>query len=123
MLDEGSGPLTEEKCTVREVRQITGSCAATVIRLFENEPGFIVLKCSEKMHKRRLPEHSNPGCSATRPACVERMPAPPGDVCQCGFGKSTWRIASRSTERTIEDKFLTTSAARISALPALKARP
>ena len=39
--------------TVREVAELTGFSVRTVTRMFENQPGVIVLEREEKMHKRR----------------------------------------------------------------------
>jgi hypothetical protein len=38
--------------TVDEVAALTGLSRRTVIRLFEHEPGVIILKRPERMHKR-----------------------------------------------------------------------
>jgi hypothetical protein len=48
--------------TVAEVAALTGLSSKTVIRLFENEQGVIVLERPEKLHKRsyrsiRIPRH------------------------------------------------------------------
>lgn len=37
----------------REVAALLGFSIPTVIRLFENEPGVLILERPEKMHKRR----------------------------------------------------------------------
>jgi hypothetical protein len=42
----------KEVYTVAEVAEMMGLSYPTVIRLFENEPGVIILKRPEKMHKR-----------------------------------------------------------------------
>jgi AraC-like DNA-binding protein len=39
--------------TVKEVSEMTGLSPQTVTRLFEKEPGVIILSRPEKMHKRR----------------------------------------------------------------------
>jgi hypothetical protein len=39
--------------TVREVCEELGLSKQTVIRLFENEPGVIILKRAETLHKKR----------------------------------------------------------------------
>lgn len=39
--------------TVKEVALMMGLSRQTVIRLFEHEPGVIILKRPERMHKRR----------------------------------------------------------------------
>ena len=38
--------------TVKEVAEMMGFSTQTVINLFEREPGVIILKRPEKMHKR-----------------------------------------------------------------------
>ena len=48
--------------SVLEVAALTGLSRQTVTRLFEKEPGVLVLNRSEKMHKRgyrtlRIPRH------------------------------------------------------------------
>ncbi len=40
--------------TIQEVAALMGLSRQTVTRLFENEPGVIILKRPEKMHKRSL---------------------------------------------------------------------
>jgi hypothetical protein len=42
----------KEVYTVADVAKLTGFCAKTVTRLFENEAGVIVLKRPETTHKR-----------------------------------------------------------------------
>ena len=39
--------------TVKDVCELMGFSTRTVIRLFENEPGVLILKRPERMHKRR----------------------------------------------------------------------
>lgn len=39
--------------TINEIAQMTGFSRQTVTRMFENEPGVIILNRPEKMHKRR----------------------------------------------------------------------
>lgn len=39
--------------TVAEVAALMGLSGSTVTRLFEHEPGVIILKRPERMHKRR----------------------------------------------------------------------
>lgn len=48
--------------TVAEVAALMGLSRSTVTRLFEHEPGVIILKRPERMHKRsyrsiRIPRH------------------------------------------------------------------
>jgi len=38
--------------TVAEVAELTGLSRQTITRLFENEPGVIIIGCSEGLHKR-----------------------------------------------------------------------
>lgn len=46
--------LDRQVYTVNEVAALTGFSRTTVIRLFENERGVIVLGRPETMHKRRF---------------------------------------------------------------------
>jgi hypothetical protein len=41
--------MEKQTHTVREVCEMTGFCTATVIRLFEEEPGVIILMRPEKI--------------------------------------------------------------------------
>lgn len=43
----------KETLPVAEVAALTGFSVRTIIRMFENEPGVLVLARPEKMHKRR----------------------------------------------------------------------
>ncbi len=45
-------PFTDKALTVAEAAEITGFSRRTVIRMFENERGVLVVKRPEKMHKR-----------------------------------------------------------------------
>jgi hypothetical protein len=38
--------------TVAEIAQVTGFSRQTITRLFEKEPGVIIIGCSERLHTR-----------------------------------------------------------------------
>jgi hypothetical protein len=44
--------LDKATYTIAEVARLTGFSTSTVIKLFENEPGVLILRRPEKMHKR-----------------------------------------------------------------------
>lgn len=45
--------LMKEVYTVGEVAELTGFSGRTVARMFENEPGVLILARPETMHKRK----------------------------------------------------------------------
>ncbi len=49
----GGAKSLDKALTVAEVSTITGLSPQTITRMFEKEPGIIVLNRPEKMHKRR----------------------------------------------------------------------
>jgi hypothetical protein len=47
------GPRTAEAYTIAQVTVLTGFSRQTVARLFESEPGVLIVSRPETMHKRR----------------------------------------------------------------------
>lgn len=55
-LSQGGGndvQINSPTLTVPEVAELTGFSRATVTRMFEREPGVLILSRPEKMHKRK----------------------------------------------------------------------